>query len=161
MRRPKAAWPSGEWSQEPDEKRWEDRDTGLQCFAMRGPAGAWCGYVGVRDGHPAFGFSSTYDYSIDDVASGLAAKRVNVQKQVNDIEVHGGLTYSGTDKMRGEAWWWFGFDCSHAGDYCPSYEDIKQLGTPTGWGSVVEYRNLDYVTAQCAELAKQLGRISK
>ena len=56
--------------------------------------------------------------------------------------------------------WWFGFDCAHAGDFTPAYERSEKLGAPTGWGSFVEYRNLDYVSAECRELAKQLAAIS-
>lgn len=50
--------------------------------------------------------------------------------------------------------WWFGFDCAHAGDFSPSYG--SDLGRPTGWGGVVEYRDIDYVTEQCRALARQL-----
>ncbi len=50
--------------------------------------------------------------------------------------------------------WWFGFDCAHAGDFNPSYG--KDLGHATGWGTYIEYRDLDYVTAECRKLAKQL-----
>ena len=159
--KPKAQWPDGPWKHEPDEKRWEDRNTGLECLALRGPVGSWCGYVGVREGHPAYGFSSyKTDFDLVEIASGRAAKQVNVQHQVNEISVHGGLTYAGTDDARGKHLHWYGFDCSHAGDYSPSYEAIEQLGQSTGWGCVVEYRDLAYVMAECGRLAEQLGAIN-
>jgi hypothetical protein len=50
--------------------------------------------------------------------------------------------------------WWLGFDCAHAGDYTPSYG--RDLGMPTGWGGVVEYRNIAYVEQECRSLAKQI-----
>jgi hypothetical protein len=62
----------GEWNSEPDKIQWVDEATGLDCLMHRGPGGFWCGYVGVAEGHPAFG----KDY--DSVG----------------VEVHGGLTYA-------------------------------------------------------------------
>lgn len=160
-KRKKQDWPAGEWQQEPDEKRWEHRGTGLECLMLRGPVGAWCGYVGVRDGHPAYGMhGNVTDYSIEEVAAGLDKRKVAIHTKINDLKVHGGLTYSGTDEKRGKDRWWFGFDCAHAGDFCPACEDIAQLGLPTGWGDVISYRNLAYVIEQCEQLADQLGRVT-
>ena len=163
----KKDWPPGPWHDEPDEKRWEDRNTGLQCFALRFERmGHWLGYVGVREGHPAYGldyYKSSFD--IDDVLSGTAAKIAPIQQQINNIPV--GLTYSGTDDLRGKDWWWFGFDCAHSGEYSPGMDDGNlgpcALGMPTGFEhpSVVTYRDLNYVIGQCTELAAALGRIRK
>lgn len=159
-RREKKDWPPGPWHDEPDEKRWEDPSTGLQCVAMRNPCGAWCGYVGVRDGHPAYGLSYyKSDYDLAEVANGTAAKMISVQSQVNAIRVHGGLTFSGLNEHRGKDRYWFGFDCSHAGDFGPAYDDIERLGQPTGWGDVETYRTLDYVIEGCTDLARQLAEI--
>lgn len=159
--KPKTQWPAGPWQSEPDEKRWEDRNTGFPCLAMRGPTGSWCGYVGVREGHPAHGVSYyKNDFDLEEVASGKAAKQVNVQYQINQIEVHGGLTYSGADEHRGKEHYWFGFDCCHSGDFSPSYGNVQELGTPTGWGGTVEYRDLAYVENECTRLAEQLGAIN-
>jgi hypothetical protein len=63
--------------------------------------------------------------------------------------------------------WWFGFDCAHAGDWSPGMKEhvsedyLKACGpgTPTGWGGVTEYRNIEYVTKQCEQLAQQLKTI--
>lgn len=69
----KSNWGNGPWQNEPDKCQWRDEATGLPCLIVRGPSGALCGYVGVSEGHPAFG----KDY--DSVAA----------------DVHGGLTFAG------------------------------------------------------------------
>jgi len=58
--------------------------------------------------------------------------------------------------------WWFGFDCAHAGDYIPGAQHYlpthlrDTLGAPTGWSTVVEYRDIAYVKRECESLARQL-----
>lgn len=66
--------------------------------------------------------------------------------------------------------WWFGFDCAHASDFCPGYQRVTEeclrqissieLDQPTSWGTVVEYRDVAYVTEQCQLLAKQLEALN-
>lgn len=152
------------WLTEPNEKRWKDEATGYECFLMRGPTGSWCGYVGLPEGHPAHGFSSyKNEFDLDEIISGEAIAKAKIQKQINDITVHGGITYSGTDEMRGKHLYWFGFDCAHAGDYSPKYDfepgTPLSLGQPTGWGGVIEYRDMAYAESECVKLAKQLSEI--
>lgn len=48
--------------------------------------------------------------------------------------------------------WWFGFDCGHAGDILPGM--ARFFRAPTGY--LQTYKNLTYVTRQCARLAEQL-----
>lgn len=156
----KATWPPGPWQSEPDEKRWTDEATGLECFMKRGPTGSWCGYVGVPEGHPAFGLSYyKSDFDLADVISGKAMREVRVQHQINEIEVHGGLTYSGTSADRGAGKHWFGFDCAHAGDWNPKMDDIDDLGKMMHWNETNDYRTLEYVMEQTAALARQLAAI--
>lgn len=171
---PKSAWGDGPWQSEPDQEIWADPDTDLPCLAVRGPFGAWCGYVGVPPDHPAHGLSYyKSEFSIEEIEAGLGGK-LAAQKVVNDIEVHGGLTFAGKrdyvfpETARCRDWHFFGFDCSHAGDYDPLTAALlsnrkpghpRALGAPTGWGSVIEYRDLAYVKGQCASLAKQLAAI--
>lgn len=73
----KSSWPRGEWDNEPDKVQWQDAETGLPCLVVRGPHGAWCGYVGVAKGHPYY--EQDYDKVHD----------VN-----HDLSVHGGLTFA-------------------------------------------------------------------
>ena len=144
-------WPSGEWDGEPDKVQWEDASTGLPCLAVRSPfMGNWCGYVGVTDDHPLHGL----DW--EDV----------------DIVAHGGITYAGScqpeedesigichlpDAGEPDHVWWFGFDCAHAGDWCPTMaKHQRDRGYPFTKGSGESYKTLEYVKQQCEELASQL-----
>jgi hypothetical protein len=124
--------PPGPWWDEPDQVDWTDL-TGIECRARRGPVGAWCGYVGVRPGHPLHG----QDY--DDL----------------DVTVHGGLTFAGPHVSGPPDVWWFGFDCAHAGDYAPGMVADGFTAFP---GEV--YRDLPYVLAEIMGLAEQVGRVT-
>ncbi len=62
--------------------------------------------------------------------------------------------------------WFFGFDCSHAGDYSPRLEaDMNRIMPdrpkhPWGIaGHMDTYKTVDYVRQQVIELARQLGEI--
>lgn len=131
-----AAWGDGPWNDEPD--RVEFEHAGFPCLLLRNPdLGQWCGYVAVPPGHPHHG--KDYD-------------------QV-EVEVHGGLTYSGScsehiyhKPKAGEPddVWWLGFDCGHFMDLTPYRPDadlpVREI-----------YRNVAYVRAQCERLAEQLA----
>lgn len=145
----RSQWPDGPWSNEPD--RVEFEHAGFNCLLHRGPTGVWCGYVGVRPGHPCFG------------------------KSCNDLDfdVHGGLTYS--DKCAGaichipkpgepDELWWFGFDCAHGGDLSPQsalfhQELAKRPGSSLSGGAFDDYftyRDIEYARKQTESLAEQL-----
>lgn len=132
----------GEWQNEPD--RVEFKYAGLDCMLVRNNRSLnWCGYVGVPENHPAHG--KDYDSDI-----------------LNDVSVHGGLTYSdscavpichiteGEDKT-----WWFGFDCAHAGDLSPL--NMRYMNTELR--KYETYRNAAYVKKETQELAEQLSKI--
>jgi hypothetical protein len=150
----KSQWPErGPWDAEPDKAQWTDEATGFPCLALRNH-GSWCGYVGVTRDHPMFG--QDYDHF--------------------DIEVHGGLTFSGfCQEGKGERRichtpepgqpklvYWLGFDCAHAWDRRPitSQQEmeinlqIKKEFPLSGFDEV--YRDLDYVRSECRSLAAQL-----
>lgn len=123
------------WDSEPNKMTWTDPATGLPCHMVRNLLGAWCGYVGVYEDHPAT--------RIEDAEMG-----------VNDLDVHGGITFHSCcdpnqyprpkdDKRRIV---WFGFDCAHYVDLIPKYPDAG--------GGV--YRDAAFVRAECARLARQL-----
>lgn len=147
----KADWGDGPWVTEPDKMQWQDRATKLPCLIVRNNGGALCGYVGVTEGHPAFG-----------------------KESVGDIElgVHGGITFSGfcqphddehskgichiPGKGEPDRVFWLGFDCSHLGDVSPRYE--RELRFP----KFVEdqfYKDFTYVRRQVAQLARQLHKL--
>lgn len=145
----KSEWGTGPWQDEPDKRQWVDPATGLNCLIVRGPAGALCGYVGVRWPHQAHG------------------------KGYSDLEleVHGGITFGGgchysEDPGKGvchvpapgepDNIWWLGFDCANAWDICPEMDTRDRIrGWAPGGGDRV-YRTIAYVTAEVESLARQL-----
>lgn len=169
----KGGWGDGPWQAEPDKIQFVDAATGLDCLAVRNHWGAWCGYVGVAEGHPWFGLGysdplpgvvpherdSYYDSRIDGV-----------------IEVHGGLSYSDFCQQDGpeesaichvalpgrpERVFWYGFDCGHSGDYMPGWDTAVAAAIPSPYHSPdEEYRTLAYVREQCASLAAQLAAVA-
>lgn len=161
----KTAWPPGPWQTEPDKVQWVDRETALDCLAVRQRRlGHWCGYVGVPPGHPFYGIV----YDACPVAG--CAELWCEHRPETLLEIHGGITYSGACQEGDEATsichvpldgrpdevWWFGFDCAHSGDLCPSY--YNQIA-PVSSGKEM-YRTLMYVQAECATLAAQLASIA-
>lgn len=148
----RAQWGEGEWSKEPN--RIEGKMHGFDFLMHRNKVGSWCGYVGIPEGHPAFG----KDY--EDI----------------DVEVHGGLTYANACRApichiadNKTSIWWLGFDCSHAGDvmpsvigYCKSGLLPPSLRMPSEiLGMTETYKNVAYVKAEIDSLAKQLAEMKK
>ena len=151
----KAEWGDGPWMDEPDKRQWTDAATGLPCLIVRNTRlGQLCGYVGVPATHLAHG--------------------QNHDEVPGDIDVHGGLTFSGgcrhpDDEAHGichvpapgepDDVWWLGFDCGHASDLSPGLRaTLASLGCNAHWPE--EYRTVDYVAAECARLAKQLQEMA-
>lgn len=146
-------WGPGPWDGEPDKAAWTDPETGLPCIAARGNPrwGGWCGYVAVEPDHPLHG----RDY------------------EAPDVEVHGGLTFASgchddgpvesaichvPEPGKSGDVWWFGWDCGHAWDIMPGQQaDMRRtgIGLPAP-GPDISYKDLDFVKAECASLAKQL-----
>lgn len=102
----KSKWGDGPWHREPDKMQWQDEATGLPCLIVRNHGGAWCGYVGVNDGHPLYatGYSSPAKLPKDTLAKLLEARGVS-DLYADDLEkgdvriesvvdVHGGLTFA-------------------------------------------------------------------
>ena len=158
------------WEAEPDEMDFEAHD--LLCALRRGPTGAWCGYVGIGEGHPLHG----KDYStrihapkhllerpVDNdrisVISMFCAQASELEDGIVSLDlcfdVHGGLTwanpYAGGPAHKDKNLWWFGFDCGHAGDLCPKYE-AGQFGHEH-----YAYRDIAYAENDCRDLARQLA----
>lgn len=114
---------------------------------------------------------------------GVPAEHPAHGKDYNDVavDVHGGLTFgNGCDESAEEGHgichipepgrpdnvWWLGFDCAHYMDVCPAYNVLREhylaatmLSPSSPWGSPV-YRDVQYVTDQCASLARQLADLS-
>lgn len=136
----RSGWGEGPWDGEPDLLIWTSKE-GMPLMARRNQLGNWCGYCGVHTEHPAYG--AHYD-------------------DVDDIYVHGGLTYAGPDpEFEGirPNLWYFGFDCAHAGDYIPGLPITRFTAFPPD--NLVEYRTLEYVKLECERLAEQLKRTTQ
>lgn len=121
--------PLGPWTHEPNEKHWVDPATGLHCCIKRHPDLLHlCGYVGVPTNHPAYG----RDYD------------------ALELSVHGDITHADfrSDSPMPDLWW-IGFDCAHARDYSPGALHFYGA-TPK------DYRDMEYATRECTELAAQL-----
>jgi hypothetical protein len=132
-------WAVGPWDDEPDRVEWrEEQFPELVLLMRRGPSGAWCGYVGVPEGHAWHG-QDMYDV---------------------DAEVHGGVTYTDTcddDPEQGichvpalgeaDHLFWVGFDCAHAWDLMPRIADHAMADDV--------YRTAYYVREQVRSLAQQ------
>ncbi|MEX3929791.1 hypothetical protein AB4Y36_38270 [Paraburkholderia sp. BR10936] len=130
------------------------------CVALRHPWGHWCGYVGVGAQHPLFGVSF---HELEDAGEALYC--------------HGSLNFA--DRLDEFTGWYFGFDCGHAFDYSPYMaEYYRRIGMPDdvirehdrlfvrnehGEGGVFprQYRDLDFVRANCVAIAAQLMDIVK
>lgn len=167
----------GPWLGEADKLSWRDEETGLECIMLRDTHGGHlCGYVGVPQGHPLWG----WDHEAVPATVG--------------IEVHGGLTYSqicaegprpvrrlvaearrichvppsavrymplqhATDHRPGDAHaWWFGFSCDHVYDVVPS--DRQDRARFLGAETAAEYRDDAYVVREILNLARQLRAIA-
>lgn len=138
----KSEWGDGPWQTEPDREEWR-HESGLPLLVVRGPHGAWCGYVGVPPGHPWHG-REPFDLG---------------------VEVHGGLNYAGVCSLNvchhpqpGEPAdvWWLGFDCSHAFDMMPEMEALLRKISDWFGGFGGHYWTLDEVREEVLRLAQQV-----
>jgi len=115
---------NGEWTGEPDLLEFEAY--GFKCQAKRHDSmGHLCGYITVDGTHPWHAL--TYN-------------------DLNDVDVHGGLTYS-DDKPNYTT---FGFDCAHAGDLVPKMCELKG-----GHYSDETYKGMGFVVGELISLARQ------
>jgi len=95
-------------------KEWKTK-AGPKAYVLLVHNTHYCGYVGIDKNHPWF--------------------EDNYNKH-DDINVHGGLTFS--DKIDDiDEPWLFGFDAAHLGD-------------------TLENINVDYMARECEKLAKQI-----
>jgi hypothetical protein len=168
----------GPWMAEPDKVHWIDPATDMDCLAVRNPMGAWCGYVGLPPGHPWHGVNY----------SGCAQRSAACDEDWAycdhspdaQVTVHGGLTFADRcgESEKGEGYgichvplpgrphdvWWLGFDCNHAGDMSPydaAQAEHYNHRWPYGLIDGDRYRDLAYVKAETASLARQIAAVSR
>jgi hypothetical protein len=165
----KKRWSQGPWLNEPDRETWVTL-AGLPGLIRRNPGGALCGYVAVPESHPLHGIG--YSEEVECLGGQL---KTRMQQPVGEhpsfaillagafggelgkspdvvFVVHGGLTFAGRRRNEEPESWWFGFDCSHYGDYSPAYDKDDNTG---------EYRDIEYVRAEVESLAAQLAAVGE
>lgn len=123
------------WEAEPDEKTFIH--VGLNCTIRRhDELKHLCGYVEISKGH------LLYQRDYNDIYTD------------HNIDVHGGLTFSGSADWLGEKdSYWIGFDCAHLDDLSPG---IPVFVTKRG-----TYKNMGYVTAEVKSLAEQVATLAE
>ena len=124
------------WENEPDHAEWTN-DNGYKCRIVRNHiTGTLCGYVGVPRTHALW--DADYDSHV-----------------FQDIEIHGGLTYSGKGD---DGYWYFGFDTAHADDFLPKIvEHLIEAGKKDfKFYDCMNYRTWEFVDAEVAFMANWL-----
>jgi len=127
------------WETEPDFLEFVDESTGYRCFIRRHlELKHLCGYVELPEKHKLYGSFS--------------------EENFYNIEVHGGVTYTGRrefEQLNYIADYVLGFDCGHAGDLSPYF--LTRGMSQAAWYET--YKDIDYVTNECKNLAKQLKEL--
>ena len=164
------------WESEPNYADWIDSDTGFNCVIVREEHDALCGFVCIDRSHPFYGRRSD---GKPGKHTPMAKNEKAAQEAFFAIVVHGGITYgepfliSSNASVVNIASWWLGFNCSHIGDYVPSYlemidivppddeltaEDIEEIRQSILQDTTPEsaYKTFSFVETQCRQLAKQL-----
>lgn len=116
---------------------------GLTCLVLAQPMGHRCGYVEIPLGHELYN-SNCFD------------------EHFPSLDVHGGVTYSGTIRIIGKDIYTLGFDAAHAGDKGdPSIMDEKHFRhyseTKYVFSDYGEIKSTEYMMKECKGLAKQIA----
>ncbi len=133
----KTTWGDGPWQHEQDRLEWKTA-SGYPGLILRSERlGCLNGYVALPPWHKLHG------------------------KHHNEIEVdvHGGLTWSGLkDNEKPPDAWWLGFDCAHCYDVCPAMEAYLEsvLGYTRQRRSDETYRTIEYVIIEVEALSERL-----
>ena len=145
--------------------------SGLRACCIINYKGTINGYVEVTKPSQYYGLAYyVYSVNFEDLTSWTDKAKVKAQQHLNDIDVHGGLTFAAEGSLTylPSSNWWFGFDTAHSGDrnsvdvaieyIAENAEDIKELHRLAGLYSFQTgtYKDLDYVARECEKLAEQL-----
>ena len=129
-----------------------DDATGYTCAFRTNAFGVYCGYVGVPKTHPAHGLRYYTPWNDD------APPPSEIAVAVENIEVHGGLTFAGCFNHEVADFdpelWLFGFDCGHLGDGIPLLPAFSM-----GPLEPATYKDAAYTRAEITKLARQLKAI--
>ena len=137
-------WGAGLWVDEPDELAWREFITGYQCYIRRSSYGTFCGYVRVPYTNKLYRKSYT-------------------SVTYPGLDVHGGITFSGTLQSYGKKGWWVGYDTAHWDDYSPGMAAwAKQYSLDLYKNSDSrKYRNLSFCWEECTNLAMQISQYDR
>ena len=150
---------------------------GYRLLVIFQPMGHRCGYVGLPKDHVANNIESYIPCVYFEDLDEWTINKIIIQKNINNIKVHGGLTYANSDKeIFKNNRWYFGFDCIHGGDavdyesafkyFKDNPEVIKKLKQNQDLDNKFPIndnvvRDLDYVKKEVKSLYKQLKAIAK
>lgn len=130
------------------------------------------GYIELPKTHPLHGVDCGY---LDpDEYDSLSEYQRFLMDELKGIDVHGGITFSGTFKDDSDKWY-VGFDTTHYGDgmnldfskeafkeeWNTQYEAQWQIHKNIGDHGMGIWRDPEYVRAECEKLSKQLFEIEK
>jgi hypothetical protein len=184
------------WETEPNSLDFEAE--GLPCAMRRNHRGIWCGYVGVGPEHPLYGLPTNHPLKLPtdwfkgrgfDQGTGPVDMFIHMlsgAKSIDDacpinlaFHAHGGITFADYGETLPDGYWWFGFDCGHAGDYLPKMppgmsemmNDMIESMPAHARATMREimdrqnrdtvYRDQQYVVGECQSLAVQLNAYAK
>lgn len=131
-----------------------------------------CGYVAITKDHPLYGVTYNTPHpalrreALENEPIGKrgilpvfcsALREEDTVRPDVFFNVHGSITYSddGEDgyPAKGAGLWWFGYDCSHAGD-------LRLKDRELGYADPDSvFRDADYCISECESLAAQLEAV--
>lgn len=144
----------GPWADEPDKAQWVDEATGLDCLALRGPGGAWCGYAGVPPGHPWYGVDR-YDRRLR--VTTVHGDSVNYSAFCDEDSGDAAICHV-PEPGREPRVWWLGFHCATGYDIEPVRDaELERIigRLPARMCEGATYKPLEYVVAETESLARQ------
>lgn len=144
----------GTWTDEPDDVRWRDAETGLECVMSRvNGSGAWCGSVVVPESNPLHGHAVSTNIDVPracEASTVFPTRSHSLAESVKAMDVHGPVSTLWSLAAGGRSYEWrIGFYCGQAEDMLPH---VSSRGT---------YRDLRYVSARCRDLAFLVARHQK
>lgn len=120
------------------EKSWVTK-AGLPAVVIWANYSHRCGYVELTKDSIFYGMTNEYEV------------HVILQKSINDLDVHGGVTFFDIpywlDPLPEDSNFFVGFDCAHSGD-------------ATRYSTAGILRSLEYCMEECESLARQLMSIN-
>jgi hypothetical protein len=163
----------GIWTDEPDEAEWIHEESGLPCLIIRHQAyGTFSGYFGVPPENPLY--KSDGDFLEEEITfTGLSLP----EGIVRDARKTDPLTLPIQIEAAFLNYWFFGFDCAHAGDVIPMFRGrelagilrrrqtqplliASRVGRGT-WRGPDVYRDFAFVRKEVEHLAQQAHELHR